>query len=450
MKGIIISLCILLVIYLGFSIYFRNHFYFGSTINGINVSGKTVEDANEKISSEIESYTLKLEERNDANEEIKASDVGLKYNETEDTQKMKDKQNPFAWIPGIFITKNFDSKDIISYDEDKLKKHLTTLSCFDSKNVTNPKSPVFNYGDEGYSIVDEVYGNKVNSASLSDNVKNALKNMDKSLNLDDKDCYEKPKYTKDSKEVLAAKDTLGKYASTKVTYNFGDSSEVLDGKTIHNWLNVNDNMEVTFDKNQVNKYIESLADKHDTVGISRDFTTTAGTKIKVSGGDYGWSINKEEEMADLVAVIKNGQTVTKEPKYAQTALNHNANDIGNTYVEINLAQQHLWFYRNGSLITDGDVVTGNVSNSMGTPSGTYRLEYKEKDAVLRGDNYAQPVSFWMPFNGGIGIHDATWRGEFGGSIYLSGGSHGCVNAPYSLASTIYDNIEAGTPVICYD
>jgi lipoprotein-anchoring transpeptidase ErfK/SrfK len=275
--------------------------------------------------------------------------------------------------------------------------------------------------------------------------------MDKTMDLEDRDCYEKPKYTKDSNEVLAAKDTLGKYVSTKVNYNFGDSNEMLDGQTIQDFLGVNENFEVVINEDKIKKYVSTLAEKHDTLGKTRDFKTTAGSVVKVSGGDYGWQISKSEETKDLIAVIKNGQSITKEPKYAQTALNHNANDIGNTYVEISISSQHLWFYKNGSLVTQGDIVTGNVSNNKATPAGTYRLDYKERNAVLRGDDYAQPVSFWMPFipEEGIGMHDALWRGSFGGSIYMSSGSHGCVNCPYDLANTIYNNIEEGTPVICY-
>lgn len=86
---------------------------------------------------------------------------------------------------------------------------------------------------------------------------------------------------------------------------------------------------------------------------------------------------------------------------------------------------------------------------MATPGGIYRLKYIERYAVLRGPGYAAPVDFWMPFNGGIGMHDATWRSRFGGEIYTYDGSHGCINCPYYLAEAIYDNIEAGTPVICY-
>lgn len=95
------------------------------------------------------------------------------------------------------------------------------------------------------------------------------------------------------------------------------------------------------------------------------------------------------------------------------------------------------------------MVTGNVSNNTSTPTGVYSLKYKQRDATLKGQGYSSPVNFWMPFNGGIGIHDASWRSVFGGRIYLTNGSHGCVNSPYYLANTIFNNINEGTPVVCY-
>ncbi len=133
----------------------------------------------------------------------------------------------------------------------------------------------------------------------------------------------------------------------------------------------------------------------------------------------------------------------------QKAASTGKNDIGNTYVEIDLSRQHLWFYKAGRLITEGDIVSGNVNNDCATPAGIYSLVYKQKDTVLKGQGYASPVNFWMPFNGGIGIHDASWRYNFGGDIYTTNGSHGCINAPYDLANKIFNNIEPGTPVVCY-
>jgi len=149
-------------------------------------------------------------------------------------------------------------------------------------------------------------------------------------------------------------------------------------------------------------------------------------------------------------MIMEGKSIAKEPAYYQTAASHDKDDIGNTYVEIDLVGQHMWFYKNGVLITQTDVVTGNDgSDKTRTPVGIYKIDYKDRNAILKGEDYAAPVEFWLPFNGGIGIHDASWRDKFGGAIYKTDGSHGCINTPYDVAKTIFDNIEAGTPVVCY-
>ena len=95
-------------------------------------------------------------------------------------------------------------------------------------------------------------------------------------------------------------------------------------------------------------------------------------------------------------------------------------------------------------------MSGNLSKGWGTPAGSYPLTYKQRDAVLKGENYRTPVDYWMPFNGGIGMHDAKWRSSFGGTIYKTGGSHGCINLPHSVAKKIYENISAGMPVLCYN
>ena len=77
------------------------------------------------------------------------------------------------------------------------------------------------------------------------------------------------------------------------------------------------------------------------------------------------------------------------------------------------------------------------------------MTYKERNAMLVGENYETPVSYWMPFNQNVGLHDAVWRDSFGGSIYKTSGSHGCINLPYAIAKQIYGYAEKGMPVICY-
>lgn len=448
--GIIICIFALLAVYFATSIYFVNHLYFGTKINGIDVSGKTVEEIEAQMTSKLNKYTLNIKERGGRKEQIKSGDIKLKYKSVKQIENLKDKQNPLAWISAFFNTKNSNMIAEITYDKELLKKQVNSLSCLSESTIINPKEPSLTYTDNNtFVIVNEVKGNKIDKNVLFERIADALSKKKSTLDLESSNCYINPKYTSKSTKVTKAKDMLNKYVSSKITYTFGDSKEFLDGSTINKWLTVDDNFNATLDEKKVKAYVELLSYNHSTVGKTRSFHTSSGNVINVSGGDYGWQINIKKEAKGLAEAIKKGQTLTKEPSYNQTAASHSGIDIGNTYVEVDMTKQHLWFYKNGSLVVEGDVVTGNVSLDYTTPAGIYRLKDKERNYTLKGQDYSTPVSYWMPFNKGIGIHDATWRSVFGGEIYKTNGSHGCVNSPYNLAQTIYENINIGTPVVCY-
>jgi len=141
--------------------------------------------------------------------------------------------------------------------------------------------------------------------------------------------------------------------------------------------------------------------------------------------------------------------VTREPKYEQRAFVEGADDIGNTYIEIDYTNQHLWYYKDGSLVVDSDIVSGNLNNGNGSPDGVFKVISRQSPATLKGEDYESDVTYFMPFAYNVGLHDASWRSSFGGSIYKNGGSHGCINLPYDAADTIYKNVELGTPVVAY-
>ncbi|MGH4139949.1 L,D-transpeptidase family protein [Clostridium sp.] len=450
--GIIISICTLLIIYFGMAIYFMNHFYFGSEINSINVSGKIVEDVNEQMASEIQKYQLNIKERGGINEQIRGGKIGLRYDVNGGFREFKDKQNPYKWISAVFNAK--DSKMIagVKYDKNLLKEQVNKLSCFDSSKGIEPKNAGYKYTstNKGYVIVKEVIGNKGNKDILYNDVIDAVSMGETRIDLESINYYVKPQYTSQSPKVVATRNMLNKYVSSKITYTFGKNKEILDGSTINKWFKVDENSKITLNEKKVETYMEVLASEYNTVAKTRNFASSSGQVINIDGGTYGWAINKAKEIQDLISMIKEGKSIAKEPAYYQTALYHGTDDIGNTYVEIDLSEQHLWFYKNGELITQGDVVTGNDgSDKTRTPTGIYQINYKERNATLKGEGYASPVNFWLPFNGGIGIHDASWQPKFGGDRYKTNGSHGCVNSPYNVAKIVYENIEAGTPVVCY-
>ncbi|HCO74223.1 MAG TPA: peptidoglycan-binding protein [Clostridium sp.] len=447
--GIIISISILLIIYLSTSLYFMKRFYFGTKINGVSVTGKTTEDIQADILAESEAYILKLKQRGNIEENINGRDIEYKYNLENKIEDLKDNQSAFGWIYGVFNTSDYKLEKKVSYNDELLKKKFRSLNCFKNDNIIKPESAKIEYENKEYVIKEEIQGNKVNKDILYKKVKEALNNKVDEINLEEIECYEKPKYTVASKEVVNAKNTLDKYIGSVITHKFGDNKEVLNGDSIHNWLHIDNNFKVSIDEEKAREYVNSLSIKYDTYGATRNFKTSIGTTVNVSGGDYGWLINYSEETEALINAIKDGKKEERQPIYAQTAVAYGANDFGNTYVEINLTTQHIWFYNDGVLITEGPMVSGNADSKHATPSGIYSLTYKEKNATLRGENYAAPVSYWMPFNGDIGIHDATWRSKFGGQIYITDGSHGCINTPYDVASKIFEYITQGTPVICY-
>lgn len=450
MKVSIIYFSILIILYLGISMYFSTHFYFGSIINGINASGKSVAKLDKAMLSKSETYTLELRERNGVIEYITAADINLKYNAKDKIKNLKDSQNSFKWISAFFNPKASEINDIVTYDEKLLKKCFEKLSCFDSKKIIEPQNASFKYSGESYVIINEVKGNKIYSEQLYKNVVKSILNRETSINLETTNSYFNPQYTSSSKEVINTKKLLNKYITSKIIYTFNGGKSVLDGYIIHNWLGVKEDLSISFDEDKINNYVNELANNYNTYGKEREFVTSLGTTVRINGGNYGWLVDRKGEVKDLIVAIKQGQKIKREPRYIQTAVSHNVNDIGSSYVEINMTKQHLWFYKNGFLIVQGDIVTGNVSMNYATPTGVYKLQYKQKNATLKGEGYSVPVNVFMPFNGGIGIHDASWRkNKFGGNIYLKEGSHGCINSPPNVAKAIFDNIDANTAVICY-
>lgn len=239
------------------------------------------------------------------------------------------------------------------------------------------------------------------------------------------------------------------YMDIRVTYCFGSKREVLDGSTIVQWLDMDHKGDVTIDRSKVEEYVRELSVKYNTAYCTKKLETSYGQVVSITKGHYGWMIDKKSETEALIGIIQSGASQEREPVYLQTAASHDGPDFGNTYVEMNLTSQHMFFYKEGKLLIESDFVSGDEAKGFRTPAGAYEITYKQMNATLKGKDYKTPVTYWMPFNGNIGMHDGYWRTSFGGTIYKANGSHGCVNLPPSVAKTVYENINAGTPVLCY-
>lgn len=452
--GIIIG--VLVLIYVGFAIFFSSHFMFFTKINGTDFSLKSVSQVEAYMKQQVADYVLTLKESDGGSEKISGSDISLKYVPGEQLEKLAKKQNNFLWITSLWNHPKITSEIGVEYDKDALAKITEGLECLKPENQTVSVDAHPEFQNDKFVVVPEVVGTQIDTEKFNEAVTKAINGFKPTLDLFKTGCYILPRFVSDSQEVVAATDAMNSYLGANVTYDFNPATEVVDASVISQWVTVDADMNVTFNEEAVRAFIQSLADKYDTKGKPRTFTTATGNTVNVTGGSYGWKIDQEAEYNALIANIQNAETVTREPNYASRAASHEGNDVGSTYAEVDLSNQMMYFVQNGQVVLQSGIVTGNPNKGNGTPQGVYSLAYKALDQVLRGTKkpdgtyeYETPVKFWMPFNGGIGFHDATWQSSFGGSRYQTNGSHGCVNLPYDVAAQLYNLITAGTPVVCH-
>ena len=447
---------VLAVVYLGFAFFFSSHFMFFTTINGTDVTLKSVSQVEEYMRQQVADYTLTLEESDGDTEEISGSDISLEYVPGDELEKLVKGQKNFLWLKALWDHPELEAKVGVKYDEDALARQIEGLACMDPENQVKSVNAHPEFKETQFEIVPEVVGTQINTEVFNEAIRTSIDGFQHTMDLSETGSYIQPAFVEDSPEVIEANKAMNEYLKAKITYDFDPETEVVDASVISQWVKVNDKMEVTFDKKAVKKYIGELADKYDTKGKSRKFTTATGNTVTVEGGAYGWKINQDEEYKALTENIKKGETVTREPKYSSRAASHGAIDIGNTYAEVDLTNQRAYFIKNGKVVLDSPVVTGNPNKGNATPQGTDSLTYKTRNAVLRGDrlpdgsySYESPVKYWMPFNGGIGFHDASWQSAFGGTRYKTHGSHGCINMPTDQAAKMYELISDGTPVVVH-
>lgn len=443
---IIISLvlAILATVYISSAFYYKDKFLSNVYVNDVNVGSKTLKQADDKLRNSNSWDKMVIKSDTEEFADIKISEIDYKYVKAPELPKILNKQNKWKW-PLAMFKKSVHSSPIESdYNKEKVNKILDDIEQL-NKEAVNARVVYSNSSNE-FVIVPPKDGINLTKEQLFDLVDKGIETRESEINIEKN--IVKPSVLPDDKGLIAAKDKANEYLKLELKYDFDDREEIVDKTLLKDWIVVNER-EVDVDAEKVREYVVELAQKYDTFGKARQITTGTGKNINVSGGSYGWMTQRAKTTDELIAHIKEGKNKTIKPVYSYEALIRKADDIGNTYLEIDLRQQMVYVYVDGELRIQTPTVTGDISKGYQTPPGVYPLNYKERNATLRGENYAEPVNYWMPFNGNIGLHDADWRNSFGGSIYQTNGSHGCINLPPANAKTIFDLVYPGMPVIVH-
>ena len=458
---------------------YKGVFLDNTFINNIEVSGKTKEQAYNMVKEKSDlKDSIKIVRLDGSEIELPLKEIGYEDKTQYEIEKFYNSQNHYNWIGAKFSNTQFEVSEKFTYDkvmlETLLKKKVTSSATGrPPENASIQKST----DGSGYVIVKERPGDKINT----DKIKNLYDYVEQSLDanryvvdISGVDCYETAKITSDSLKEQC--DKLNKMHNLTITFDFIHSEEVLKGTQIMPWVSFDSKSKdgIVVDMKQVETYVEMLAKKYDTYGTDRQFKTTkkgtitikSANKMANDTGCYGWWIDQQKTMELIRDTIIGGRDAKIKPVYYQNpdskytytcdeSVWTKDKDYGNTYVEIDIGTQHLWYYKNGKLMVESDVVTGYAyADDRYTREGVFKVWFKESPSVLRGATWSTKVSYWIYFSlYGAGMHDASWQyGVFGGNKYKTsgGGSHGCINMPLDKVKQIYGIIELNTPVFIYN
>ena len=442
--------------------YFTGHFLPGSQVNGFNCSYMTEKEAEKLLEKKTGVYTLAVQTRGNGQEGISADEIRLKYTSDGSVKRLLHDQNRFVWFLVFSQHKTYELPSSVSYDENLFEKKIDSLKCM--KNNIEPEDAYIRECEDGFEVVPEIEGTRVDREKLLADIKEAVTTGRTVANLEEDDCYINPSVyaenlTKDCQQMNDLTDVV-------ITYDFSDRKESVNRAVIKEWLTRNENGDLVLDKTAIAKYIAGLAEKYDTVGTERTFSTYDNQDITVSGGNYGWVIDQKKETDVLYQDILDKKTEVREPIYEQTAESRNTNDIGYSYIEIDLTRQRMVLYQNGTPIAD----TGFAASSS-TPTGVYRLGEKQESAIpgnteANSGKNGVSVSLWMPFTDELGIYGdpeliitgadiaadtfgSSENMDFSSSYNCWESTEGCIAVPEEEAQIIYQNVNSGLPVIIY-
>lgn len=470
-KAIWITLCVLILVpalllgagYAAIKYHFKDTFMPGLFVNGCYAADYTPQKLNEELRNATKCPEFTVKDKEGATYTFSLEEIQYDQDYLAQIQQIHASQSVINFVRWFF-NDNISFKEIeltpdASYEKEKLHAYLDSVDYL--KDNSDPKDKIVEIRKDhnGYYLYDETR----NLLSHERAVKAIEESLDQGIfevDLFEKECYIEVDHTSQMQKTVEAWEQLSRYVESSVTYQFGDQTEVVDGAEISEFIATDEDGGFLYDESgsfyldtdKIRDYVKTLAEKYNTVNKPRRFRATRGEYVTVDTGTYGYKLNEKAEVEYLSNVIGRKNQLTRNPEFLHRAFTDSyslTDDIGDTYIEVDLTNQMMYYYQNGRMQVDTPVVTGNTSLGRGTPEKVCYVYGKERNRILRGEGYASFVNFWMPVYGGVGIHDASWRGSYGGKIYRTNGSHGCINTPYKEVSKLYEMVEIGTPVIIF-
>ena len=431
-------------------------FPIGTKVSGVSVSEQSAKEAGETLQQAAEDYKLTVRFAQNTRT-FSAKELGLTVDEDALKRLVKVMQQ------GQNAASAAEDAQTVFTCETDLKEEMQDLPERTAHADKATQDAVLTYDKKArkYVIQEEQVGGTIDTQALAEAVQTAAEQLQPELDAVGAGLYGGETVRRSDDETLnQALEQANQMLKTDVTYTFEVErknvygEEQLNKSAIQKWLTVSeDGKRVQIDEDKVEDYVNEVARIYSVKEpTTAQFVTTSGDHVEVEAPITDESVDTQALKKDILNAIQEGATGQRKAPYRQTRTGEQGTtDLGGTYVEVDLDKQHLYLYVNGKKKAEGDICSGSVADGCATPAGLYTIKTKDYDRYLVGVGYRDWVHYFMSFNGGIGLHDSTWReaDEYGGDVYLESGSHGCINMPLELVETVDEYIDVGDYVILY-
>ncbi|WP_417118674.1 L,D-transpeptidase [Olsenella phocaeensis] len=439
----------LATVYGGGCAYFSTHFTPGTTVNGQDVSLMTKEALSASVADAVRDWRLELQGPSGFTAQVASADVGLAARADDYAADAFRKADARAWPLDLLSRRVIFQEDGVTLDEASLRDALQPAVEAYNQSATAPTSASSSFdADAGeFRVTDEVPGTMLDLDRVVASASTAAKSLQRKLVLGDAELVQ-PAVRHDDERLAAATKKANDALALSIPLT-RDGREVarVDESLSASWLVVGDDLALGADGDAIGNWINSVLAA--SVDYSDEVNDYAVDDASLAESIYNALLGQRSDPIEIPL-----QVVGSRP-----AESEGARERGR-HIDINLSTQYARFYdANGRVIWRSYIVSGNTSEGRTTPTGTYAINSNmARDTVLVGadedhdgePDYRSNVSYWMPFIGNsVGLHDATWRYSFGGSIYSYAGSHGCVNLPYQDAKALWDLVRVGDKVVVH-
>lgn len=409
-----------------------------ATIAGVDISGLSAEDALEAIKAGLEEYSLKF------------TFSGKEYvRSAADLSITLDEEALLAYLTALEQGQEPVRAQLATCNSASLTEQVRKDFKEDAKDAT----VYYEASRQSYSYIVGKYGKDVNTAPLTDLIAQAVGGLTTGASASVSTYSVAPEHPSSSPAVQSAIEKGNEFLKLQISYTYETTglpkvTVPIDKGTLASFVTfAPKTYALTINQSGVESYVSKMHDTYHEPAREGYFKSTLGSTVYQTVKYYGSQIDTDAMKQSLLDNLNARRSGTFAAPFHSPANREMA--FGGNYVEVNLSAQTVWVYKNGQCVLSSPFVSGKVYGNYCTPTGVYAVQDKDTNCYLVGADYMSFVYYWVGFYYGYGLHDATWRWNFGGDIYLYNGSHGCVNMPLNNAAILYNNVSVGTAVIVY-